>query len=90
MSGQLDLKDPLEREPITITRGKKADIEVVGHQREPRPAHLKALTVSMERMGFITLLVTVRRDGKTADFDKTFARFIAPSKSWPTIRPLRS
>ena len=64
MSDQLDLKDPLKRQPLTITTVKKADLEVVGHQRKPRPAHLKALTVSMERMGFITPLVTVERDGK--------------------------
>jgi ParB family chromosome partitioning protein len=64
MSDQLDLKDPLKRQPLTITTVKKADLEVVGHQRKPRPAHLKALTASMERMGFITPLVTVERDGK--------------------------
>src|ERR1043165_2052429 len=64
MSDQLDLKDPLKKQPLTITTVKKADIEVVGHQRKPRPAHLKALTASMERMGFITPLVAVERDGK--------------------------
>jgi hypothetical protein len=64
MSDRLDLKDPLKRQPLTITTVKKADLEVVGHQRKPRPAHLKALTASMERMGFITPLVTVERDGK--------------------------
>src|SRR3954447_14141729 len=64
MPERLDLKDPVKRQPVTITLVKKADLEVVGHQRKPRPAHLKALTVSMERMGFITPLVTVERDGK--------------------------
>ena len=64
MSEQLDLKDPLKRQPLTITTVKKGDLEVVSHQRKPRPAHLKALTASMERMGFITPLVTVQRDGK--------------------------
>src|SRR5437879_7954922 len=44
-------------------------IEVIGHQRKPRPAHLKALTVSMERMGFITPLVAVERDGKYVVID---------------------
>ena len=64
MSDQLDLKDPLKKQPLTITTVKTADLEVVGHQRKPRPAHLKALTVSMERVGFITPLVAVQRDGK--------------------------
>src|SRR5207253_234268 len=35
----------------------------IGHQRKPRPAHLKALTASIQRMGFITPLVAVERDG---------------------------
>jgi ParB family chromosome partitioning protein len=69
MAEQLDLKDPLKRQPLTITTVKKADIEVVGHQRKPRPAHLKALTASMERMGFITPLVAVQRDGKYVVID---------------------
>src|SRR3954466_2143837 len=69
MPDQLDLKDPLKRQPLTITTVKKADLEVVGHQRKPRPAHLKALTASMERMGFITPLVAVERDGKYVVID---------------------
>ena len=69
MPDQLDLKDPLKRQPLTITVARKADLEVVGHQRKPRPAHLKALSASMERMGFITPLVAVKRDGKYVIID---------------------
>jgi ParB family chromosome partitioning protein len=69
MADRLDLKDPLNRQPLTITVARKADIEVIGHQRKPRPAHLKALGVSMERMGFITPLVAVERDGKYVVID---------------------
>src|SRR5436305_6239342 len=69
MPEQLDLKDPLKRQPITVTLAKKGDLEVIGHQRKPRPAHLKALTASMERMGFITPLVAVERDGKYVIID---------------------
>ncbi len=69
MSEQLQLKDPLKRQALTITTVKKGDLEVVGHQRKPRPAHLKALTASMERMGFITPLVAVERDGKYVVID---------------------
>src|SRR5205807_10571073 len=69
MSDQLDLKDPLKRQPLAITLARKADLEVVGHQRKPRPAHLKALSASMERMGFITPLVAVKRDGRYVIID---------------------
>src|SRR2546421_9518772 len=69
MPDQLDLKDPLKRQPLTITVARKADLEVVGHQRKPRPAHLKALTASIERMGFITPLVAIEQDGKYVIID---------------------
>ncbi|HLQ23920.1 MAG TPA: ParB/RepB/Spo0J family partition protein, partial [Gemmatimonadales bacterium] len=63
MADRLDLKDPLKRQPLTITLARKGDLEVIAHQRNPRPAHLKALSASIERMGFITPLVAVERDG---------------------------
>ena len=69
MSDQLDLKDPLKRQPLAITLARKADLTVIGHQRKPRPAHLKALSASMERMGFITPLVAVQRDDKYVIID---------------------
>jgi ParB family chromosome partitioning protein len=69
MADRLDLKDPLKRQPLTITVARKGELEVIGHQRKPRPAHLKALGVSIERMGFITPLVAVERDGKYVIID---------------------
>jgi ParB-like chromosome segregation protein Spo0J len=88
MADQFELKDPLKRQPLTITTIKRADIEVVSHQRKPRPAHLKALTASMERMGFITPLVTVVRDGKHVVIDGQH-RFTAGSelgvKEFPVV-----
>src|SRR5256885_17101365 len=69
MVERLELKDPLRRQPLTITSARTGDLEVVSHQRKPRPAHLKALSASMERMGFITPLVTVLRDGKYVVID---------------------
>ena len=69
MPERLDLKDPLKRQPITITVARTGDLEVIGHQRKPRPAHLKALTASIERMGFITPLVAIERDGKYVIID---------------------
>lgn len=88
MADQLELKDPINKQPITITTVKKADLEVVGHQRKPRPAHLKALDTSMKRMGFITPLVAVERDGKYVIIDGQH-RFAAASelgvKEFPVV-----
>src|SRR5688500_2014922 len=64
MAEQLELKDPIHGQAVTITTDKQADLEVVGHQRNHRPAHLKALEGAMRRMGFITPLVAVERDGR--------------------------
>jgi ParB family chromosome partitioning protein len=63
VADELSLKDPLKHQPLTITLVQSRDLAVIGHQRKPRPAHLKALTASMDRMGFITPLVVVPRDG---------------------------
>jgi ParB family chromosome partitioning protein len=88
VADQLELKDPIKRQPITLLLVKKGDLEVVGHQRKPRPAHLKALTASMERMGFITPLVAVERDGKYVIIDGQH-RFTAGSdlgvKEFPVV-----
>src|SRR5579884_1908485 len=69
MAGELVLRDPLRRQPIRITVVRSRDLTVIGHQRKPRPAHLKALETSMERLGFITPLVAVERDGGYAVID---------------------
>jgi ParB family transcriptional regulator, chromosome partitioning protein len=69
MAERLDLKDPIKRQPMTITVARTGDLEVIGHQRKPRPAHLKALSASIERMGFIIPLVAVERDGKYVIID---------------------
>src|SRR3954447_23892363 len=69
MPDQLELKDPLKRQPLTVMVVPKGNLDVIGHQRKARPAHLKALTASMERMGFITPLVAVQKDGKYVVID---------------------
>jgi ParB family chromosome partitioning protein len=66
---RLELEDPHKRQALTITVASKDDLEVIGHQRKPRPAHLKALAASIEHMGFITPLVAVERDGKFVIID---------------------
>ena len=69
MADRLDLEDPLKHQPLTLTLAPAGELEVIGHQRKPRPAHLKALTASLERMGFLTPLVVVERNGKYVIID---------------------
>jgi ParB family chromosome partitioning protein len=69
VADRLDLKDPHKRQPLTITVVKQGDLDVIGHQRKPRPAHLKALAASIERMGFIAPVIAVERDGKFVIID---------------------
>ena len=69
MADELELKDPRKRQPLKITVARRSDIEVISHQRKPRPAHLKALTQSIERLGFLVPLVAVERDGKYVVID---------------------
>lgn len=69
MADTLALKDAVKRQALTITVVKTGDLEVIGHQRKARPAHLKALTTSIERLGFLTVLIAVQRDGKYVIID---------------------
>lgn len=69
MAEQLTFKDPRKRQDLAMQVVRKGDLEVIGHQRKPRPAHLKALTASMERIGFLVPLVVVERDGKYVIID---------------------
>ena len=69
MAERLELKDAVRRQPVAITVAKVSEIEVIGHQRKARPAHLKALTSSMERLGFLSALIAVERDGKYVIID---------------------
>lgn len=69
MTDRLVVKDPIKHQPLTIALVKKGDLEVIGHQRKPRPAHLKALAASMERLGFITALVAVQQGAKYVIID---------------------
>ena len=58
------MKDPVKRQSITIRMVPARQLSVIGHQRKARPAHLKALASSMQRMGFITPVTAVERGGK--------------------------
>jgi ParB family chromosome partitioning protein len=65
---QLVLEDPVRHQPLRITLVGKDDLEVSRHQRKSRPAHLKALGASVERLGFITPLVAVERRGERGKY----------------------
>ena len=69
MADRLELKDAVKRQPLAITVVRTGDLEVIAHQRKARPAHLKALTTSIERVGFLTALVAVERDGRYVIID---------------------
>jgi len=69
MAERIELTDAVKQQPVAITVAKASEIEVIGHQRKARPAHLKALTASMERLGFLSALIAVERDGKFVVID---------------------
>ena len=48
---------------------RKNDLDVIAHQRKPRPAHLKALSLSIDRIGFVTPLIAVEREGRYVIID---------------------
>ena len=66
---ELSYKDPRKRQDVAVKVVRKGDIDVISHQRKPRPAHLKALAASIDRIGFVTPLITVERDGKSVIID---------------------
>lgn len=63
MPGALVFADPLKGQPISIKMIPAKSLSVIGHQRRARPAHLRALTASMQRVGFVTPLTAVERNG---------------------------
>jgi ParB family chromosome partitioning protein len=66
---ELAYKDPRKKQDVSFRVVPKANIDVVSHQRKARPAHLKALTASIDRIGFVTPLVAVERDGRYVVID---------------------
>ena len=69
MTDTFDFKDPAKKQPLSMRLVKVGDLEVVGHQRKPRATHVKALAASIARIGFVTPLVAVERDGKCVIID---------------------
>lgn len=79
MDEQLEFKDPHKRQSLAVRTVASGDLEVSKHHRNPRPSHLKALTASIERIGFVTPLVAVERDGSYEIIDGQH-RFLAASE----------
>jgi hypothetical protein len=67
MQDELTFKDPHKRQTIALKTVPADQLEVIGHQRKTRPAHVEHLASSIERIGFIVPVVAVETegDGKT-------------------------
>jgi hypothetical protein len=63
VADELAFRDPHRRQPILLTTVPIDRLEVVGHQRKPRPAHVDHLVASIDRMGFIVPVVAVKEEG---------------------------
>ncbi|HYI46674.1 MAG TPA: ParB/RepB/Spo0J family partition protein [Actinomycetota bacterium] len=64
---EFTFKDPYKRQTLVLKTLPADKLEVIEHQRKPRPAHVEHLVASIERVGFIVPLVAVeaQADGKT-------------------------
>jgi ParB family chromosome partitioning protein len=63
---EFTFKDPHKRQLVVLKTLPADKLEVVGHQRKARPAHVEHLVSSIDRIGFIVPLVAVeeKEDGK--------------------------
>lgn len=62
MADEFTFTDPHTNRTITLTTVPTEELDVIGHQRKARPAHVKNLTTSIERIGFIVPLVAVAKE----------------------------
>lgn len=60
---EFSFKDPHKRQVIGLKTIPIDRLEVVGHQRKTRPAHVEHLVASIDRIGFIVPLVAVEAAG---------------------------
>jgi ParB family chromosome partitioning protein len=60
---RLAFKEPLKRRDLTFAVLPIASLEVISHQRKSSDSHVKRLVDSVGRVGFLTPLVVVERDG---------------------------
>jgi ParB family chromosome partitioning protein len=64
MPDELTFEDPHKRQIITLKTISVDRLEVVGHQRKPRPAHVEHLVSSIDRLGFIVPVVAVEEESE--------------------------
>ncbi|MFN2594494.1 MAG: ParB/RepB/Spo0J family partition protein [Actinomycetota bacterium] len=62
MDDEFSFKDPLKRQTVVLKMVPAERLEVIGHQRKARPAHIANLQASIERIGFIVPLVAVESE----------------------------
>ena len=63
MANEFTFKDPHRRQTLVLKTLPVDRLEVVGHQRKARPAHVEHLVASIERIGFIVPLIAVEEKG---------------------------
>jgi hypothetical protein len=63
MAADFTFKDPLKRQTIALKMLPVNRLEVVGHQRKGRPAHVANLAASIERIGFLVPLIAIEAEG---------------------------
>jgi ParB family chromosome partitioning protein len=63
---EFTFKDPHKRQQVVLKSLPTDKLQVVGHQRKVRPAHVEHLVSSIDRIGFIVPLVAIEEkvDGK--------------------------
>src|SRR5918992_5208143 len=59
MADQISFEDPHKGQDLTFRTVPAEQLEVIGYQRKARPAHVKNITASIERIGFLVPLVVV-------------------------------
>lgn len=59
MAEDFSFRDPLKRQTIVFKTLPVDRLEVVGHQRKARPAHVANLAASIERIGFLVPLIAI-------------------------------
>lgn len=65
MAEDFSFRDPLKRQTIAFKTLPVDRLEVVGHQRKARPAHVANLAASIERIGFLVPLIAIENaDGR--------------------------
>jgi hypothetical protein len=62
MAADLKFKDPLKGQAITLKVLPVDKLDVVGHQRKARPAHIANLAASIARIGFLVPVVAIEAE----------------------------